>query len=596
MYKPTPLTVYINTSEHINNIYYLFSQFCFLRCQYFLSSRELPVHLQNTKRDMLNDSTLSTILFRIEHLFDGQTSPSQKSLETNTQDLFHSSTSNDVLRDLSLTNDIVDDLDRYLINGDHLSDSSHTSSPSMPPSSVPPLTQQLSNQSSQFEFILNALTASSARINEETTTYLNQGQPYEIKFHVNNNSPSENLLPSIYRSILRICFWDKTLQSQERELMQKWFNEYQLSSLFDIDMNLTYGILSIIHSRQVPNAVEIVWDPSTTTSLFLRFKCTSTDFAQKRHGGEKGIPLRIQIDTYGNDVDDIKHLHSCCCKIQLFRLKGAQRKNKADQIKIDKLNSDQRRRYQTTLEYTILQPCNVSPLYTLNLLSLSYPPEDLSDVYTPSTITTDDLIIPKRDGIDIAKKRNRSIGFLSSSLPDMKYNCSELQKTEREKITKITVRSSNEEVLNWLNNNNFSSVSNRFQHYTGTDLLRLTINDIRRICNGDDSISIRLYNQLNETVIPPLKTLYIKTSNNDTYSAIYLHTLTRNELIEKIFQLIQQTQQDPYNLILELNKIKIKIDNDNVVKYSLPNGGQFYLKIFPYEFVLCLINNSIPDD
>jgi transcription factor CP2-like protein len=545
---------------------------------------------------MLNDSTLSTILFRIEHLFDGQTSPSQKSLETNTQDLFHSSTSNDVLRDLSLTNDIVDDLDRYLINGDHLSDSSHTSSPSMPPSSVPPLTQQLSNQSSQFEFILNALTASSARINEETTTYLNQGQPYEIKFHVNNNSPSENLLPSIYRSILRICFWDKTLQSQERELMQKWFNEYQLSSLFDIDMNLTYGILSIIHSRQVPNAVEIVWDPSTTTSLFLRFKCTSTDFAQKRHGGEKGIPLRIQIDTYGNDVDDIKHLHSCCCKIQLFRLKGAQRKNKADQIKIDKLNSDQRRRYQTTLEYTILQPCNVSPLYTLNLLSLSYPPEDLSDVYTPSTITTDDLIIPKRDGIDIAKKRNRSIGFLSSSLPDMKYNCSELQKTEREKITKITVRSSNEEVLNWLNNNNFSSVSNRFQHYTGTDLLRLTINDIRRICNGDDSISIRLYNQLNETVIPPLKTLYIKTSNNDTYSAIYLHTLTRNELIEKIFQLIQQTQQDPYNLILELNKIKIKIDNDNVVKYSLPNGGQFYLKIFPYEFVLCLINNSIPDD
>jgi hypothetical protein len=160
-------------------------------------------------------------------------------------------------------------------------------------------------------------------------------------------------------------------------------------------------------------------------------------------------------------------------------------------------------------------------------------------------------------------------------------------------VTKITVRSSNEEVLNWLNNNNFTSVLNQFQHYTGIDLLRLTINDIRRICNGDDSIGIRLYNQLNETVISPLKTFYVKTANNDIYSAVYLHTLTRRELIEKIFHLIQQTQQDTYNITLELNKIQIKIDNDDVVKYSLPNEGQFYLKIFPYEFILCLINNSV---
>jgi len=539
---------------------------------------------------MLNDTTLSAILFRIEHLFDGQPSPTQKSLDTNTQNLFHSSTSNDVLPTISLTNDIVDDLDRYLINGDHLSDSSH-SSPSVPPSSV----QLIQSSSNQFEFILNALTASSARINEETTTYLNQGQPYEIKFRANNNSPSENILPTIYRSTLRLCFWDKILQNQERDLMQKWLNEYHLSSLFDIDMNLTYGILSIIRSKHLPNAVEIIWDTSTTTSLFIRFKCTSTDFANKRHGGEKGIPLRIQIDTYHqNDVDDLKHLHSCCCKIQLFRLKGAQRKNKADQIRMDKLNLDQRRRYQTTLEYTVLQPCIISPLYTLNLLSLSYPPNDLSDVYTQSTITTEDLTLQNEDFDNLQKKRTHSIGFLSSSLPDMKYTCSKLINNEEEKIvTKITIRSSNEEVLNWLNSNHFTSVINRFQHYTGIDLLRLTINDVHRICNGDDSISIRLYNQLNETIIPPLKTFYVKTSNNDSYSAVYLHTLTRRELIEKILQLIQQSQQDACNITLELNKIKIKIDNDDVVKYSLPNEGQFYLKIFPFEFILCLINNSV---
>jgi hypothetical protein len=168
----------------------------------------------------------------------------------------------------------------------------------------------------------------------------------------------------------------------------------------------------------------------------------------------------------------------------------------------------------------------------------------------------------------------------------------ELQNNKREIVKKITIRSTNEEVLNWLKNHHFTSVLNRFQHYSGIDLLRLNINDIRRICNDDDSISIRLYNQLNETVVPPLKILYIKTTNNDIYSAIYLHTLTRGELIRKLFQLIEQTEQERYDIILELNKIKIKIDNDHVVKYSVPNEGQFYLKTFPYQLNLCLINSS----
>ncbi|CAF0787197.1 unnamed protein product [Adineta steineri] len=534
---------------------------------------------------MLHDSALATILYRMEHSFHEQSLSSQKSITENGDNLLHDSSSNNVLSNISLSNDIIDDLDRYLLNSDQLSDESHASTPSISSSSAP-LTHQSS--SSQFEFILNALTSSSARINEETTTYLNQGQPYEIKFQANINSFSENKSsPTTYRSILRLCFWDKTLQNQERELMQKWLNEQQLSSLFDIDTNLTYGILSIICSTQIPNAVEIVWDTSTTTSLFIRFKCTSTDFANKRHGGEKGIPLRIQIDTYHeNGIDNVKHLHACCCKIQLFRLKGAQRKNKADKLRIDKLNHDQRRRYQTTLEYTILQSCNASPLYTLDLLSLSYPPDDLSDVYT---LSTENDSVEKKDYDNIQKKLNDNYEFLSTPSPDVKYIGLDLSKEKEDIETKLSIRSSNEDVLKWLKTYNFSSVLNRFQHYTGMDLFRLTTNDLRRICNDDDSISIRLYNQLHEIIVPPLKTFYIKTANNDIYSVIYLHALTRRELVEKLFEL---THQETCNLILELNQIKIKIDNDNVVKYSLPNDGQFYLKILPYEFILCLINNT----
>ncbi|CAF3560149.1 unnamed protein product [Adineta steineri] len=321
---------------------------------------------------------------------------------------------------------------RSLFNkyNDHHSNSNHSSS----------------CKSSEFHFILNALPSSSTKINEETTTYLNQGQPYEIKFHTNKNY--------------------------------------------------------------------------------------------------------------------IEHISS------------AQRKNKADKIRIEKLNPEQRRQYQTILEYTILQPCFVSSLYSMNLLTLSHSPDDLFDVCTTSN-TEDNLSIQKseldaKEYKDEDINRKKSLESLSSietlSLSNGKYKISEIDNSQIDIETKITIRSSNEDVLNWLNKNNFSSVVHHFQHYTGLDMLRLTKNDLREICNGDDTISIRLYNQLNEMIIPPLKILYIKITNNDLYSAIYLHTLTRHELIEKLCQLIEQPQQQHvFNIILELNKTQLKIDNDNVI-------------------------------
>ncbi|CAF4622677.1 unnamed protein product [Rotaria socialis] len=233
--------------------------------------------------------------------------------------------------------------------------------------------------------------------------------------------------------MLLLCFWDKILQHQEYELIQNWLNVYQSSSLFDIDMTITYGILSIISSKQITNAIEI--------------------------------------------------------------------------------------------------SCPSSTLYTLNLLRLSYRPDDLFDVCTASTIEENSPI--------------RKQVYHNFEINNKDNDCSET-KVE----TKITMRSSSDEVLHWLNHNSFFSVVNRFQYYTGVDLLRLTKNDIRQICNGDDAISIRLHYQLNETIIQSLKILYITLTNSDIYSTIYLHTLTKRELGEKCFELSQQPQQKIFYIIL----------------------------------------------
>ncbi|CAF2134049.1 unnamed protein product [Rotaria magnacalcarata] len=362
--------------------------------------------------------------------------------------------------------------------------------------------------SNHLKIMLNNQTLNSADFPSEHSSKLSSQKIYlsDTKYIFPNSLTNMTMHNNIAEKLDLSLNNNSNPYSVEYELILNWLNVYQSSSLF---ITITYGILSIISSKQIPNAIEIIWDTSSTTSLFIRFKCTSTDFAQKRHGGETGIPLRIQVDTYENNIDSNKHLHSCCCKIQLFHLKGAQRKNKADKMRIGKLNYDQHRHYQTALEDAILQSGPISTLYTLNLLSLSYRPDDLFDACTVSTIEENSLIKKQvDDDFEIENKDNDCSESLSSILSlsssNIKYNSKQCQNYQAKLETKITMRSS----------------INRFQYYTGVDLLRLTKNDIRQICNGDDAISIRLHKQLNETIIQSLKILYITLTNSDIYSTI----------------------------------------------------------------------------
>lgn len=52
------------------------------------------------------------------------------------------------------------------------------------------------------------------------------------------------------------------------------------------------------HSPHYINAAEVVWNGRTGANVTFRCNCTSTAFAPHKHGGEKGIHMRLQIDTY----------------------------------------------------------------------------------------------------------------------------------------------------------------------------------------------------------------------------------------------------------------------------------------------------------
>lgn len=58
----------------------------------------------------------------------------------------------------------------------------------------------------------------------------------------------------------------------------------------------------------------------------------------RKHGGEKGVPFRVQIDTFKENENEeyTEHLHSASCQIKVFKVRQKkQQKNKTVIFVID---------------------------------------------------------------------------------------------------------------------------------------------------------------------------------------------------------------------------------------------------------------------
>uniref|UniRef100_A0A8U8BP06 Uncharacterized protein n=1 Tax=Geospiza parvula TaxID=87175 RepID=A0A8U8BP06_GEOPR len=120
---------------------------------------------------------------------------------------------------------------------------------------------------------------------------------------------------------------------------------------------LSLGILEPQIHPTLLNTVEFLWDPSRRTSVFVQVHCISTEFTLRKNGGEKGVPFRIQIDTFGagGKGEPPEHLHSASCLVKVFKPKGADRKQKTDREKVEKQPAAEREKFQPSYESTVLR-------------------------------------------------------------------------------------------------------------------------------------------------------------------------------------------------------------------------------------------------
>ncbi|OXB81620.1 UNVERIFIED_CONTAM: hypothetical protein H355_008782, partial [Colinus virginianus] len=182
-------------------------------------------------------------------------------------------------------------------------------------------------------------------------------QSYEIRLLENRKlGEFQDLNTKYVKSIIRVVFHDRRLQYTEHQQLEGWRWSRPGDRILDIDIPLSVGILDPRASPTQLNTVEFLWDPSKRASAFIQVHCISTEFTPRKHGGEKGVPFRVQIDTFKQNENGeyTEHLHSASCQIKVFKPKGADRKQKTDREKMEKKTTQEKEKYQPSYETTIL--------------------------------------------------------------------------------------------------------------------------------------------------------------------------------------------------------------------------------------------------
>ncbi|XP_074082012.1 alpha-globin transcription factor CP2 [Macrotis lagotis] len=380
-----------------------------------------------------------------------------------------------------------------------------------------------------FQYVLCAATSPAVKLHDETLTYLNQGQSYEIRM-LDNRKLGE--LPEIngklVKSIFRVVFHDRRLQYTEHQQLEGWKWNRPGDRILDIDIPMSVGIIDPRANPTQLNTVEFLWDPAKRTSVFIQVHCISTEFTMRKHGGEKGVPFRVQIDTFKENENGeyTEHLHSASCQIKVFKPKGADRKQKTDREKMEKRTPHEKEKYQPSYETTILTECSPWP-------EITYVNNSPSPGFNSS-----------HSSFSIGEG-NGSPNHQPEPPPPIADN--------------LLPTTTPQEAQQWLHRNRFSTFSRLFTNFSGADLLKLTRDDVIQICGPADGI--RLFNALKGRMVRPRLTIYVcqeslqlteqqqqqqqqqKHENGDSngaffvYHAIYLEELTAVELTEKIAQL-----------------------------------------------------------
>ncbi|XP_063544599.1 transcription factor CP2-like protein 1 isoform X2 [Cydia strobilella] len=390
----------------------------------------------------------------------------------------------------------------------------------------------------RFQYVLAAATSIATKQNEETLTYLNQGQPYEIK--LKKLGDLSHYKGKILKSVIKICFHERRLQYMEREQIAQWHAERPGERIVELDVPLSYGVTRVQQPTCL-NSLHVYWDPTKDVGVYIKVNCISTEFTAKKHGGEKGVPFRIQVETYLAS-DENTRLHAAACQIKVFKLKGADRKHKQDREKVMRRPRSDLEKYQPGCEATVLTTLSNDALMPPPSLVTSSPPYSPELCMVPKTATSPIGNKPMPQPAILAAS-NQMKPLYCQEEAEMKVTTSPCHSPgailpdlpqpaeDPDKNLGLPASAGAGDTAAWLARHRFAQHANTFANFSGADLLRLSRDDIIQICGLADGI--RLFNALHAKRIEPRLTVYV-SAGGGVYSALYLHSCRAAELLHKL--------------------------------------------------------------
>ncbi|KAI2649584.1 Transcription factor CP2 [Labeo rohita] len=379
-------------------------------------------------------------------------------------------------------------------------------------SNLPP---ESDNKILPFQYVLCAATSPAVKLHDETLTYLNQGQSYEIRM-LDNRKMGE--LPEIngkmVKSIIRVVFHDRRLQYTEHQQLEGWRWNRPGDRILDLDIPMSVGVVDPRANPTQLNTVEFLWDPSKRTSVFIQSSlCVSME---ERRECRSVFKSTLSRKTRQGSTPSI-----CTLPAAKSKFLRCGQKAKTDREKMEKRAPQEKEKYQPSYETTILTECSPWPEATY-----------VNNSPSPGFNSTHNSF-PVNEGNGSPNHQPEPVAQLADNL---------------------LPTATPQEAQQWLHRNRFSPFCRLFSNFSGADLLKLTREDVIQICGPADGI--RLFNALKGRVVRPRLTIYVcqesqqareqhqKHENGDgssntffVYHAIYLEELTAVELTEKLAQL-----------------------------------------------------------
>ncbi|KAG0695893.1 Transcription factor CP2 [Chionoecetes opilio] len=410
-------------------------------------------------------------------------------------------------------------------------------------------TLNLGYEDNRFQYILGAATSVATKVNEESLSYLNQGQPYEVK--VKKLGDITNCRGKLYHSVVRVCFHERRLQYMERQQLDSWRQMRPGERILELDIPLSYGVFDVTQDSSCLNTCEFDWDPTKEVGVYIKVNCISTEFTPKKHGGEKGVPFRIQIETYTQTSSGMERLYVCACQIKVFKLKGADRKHKQDREKIMKRSPSEQDKYQPSCECTILTELSPEAVYTPIPESSSPVMAATSGVMNLSVQGNSPPMDMKSEASMEAPKCVENGLQLQQQLHSLHPLPCEGEEEAGSPFHGMPLNSGNTtgHTAAWLLANRFNKYQEMFTNFTSTDILRLSRGDLIEMCGIADGL--RLFYALHAKKVAPRLTVYVCMEHEQLYHAVYLENLSCQEFTHKLCALLQISFERIHDVYLQ---------------------------------------------